>query len=120
MCAAYLMTLDLLPGAKLERAMVSLQSQRPTVDIAGGDIQSVGGDGKGLWRALEMYEWELNAEAASGPCSPTLPPRDPADVAPAEDSLSKRKSPHLGPQVLESPSTKKVKAATLQMEEITL
>eukprot|EP00656_Telonema_subtile_P027241 TRINITY_DN2928_c0_g1_i2.p3 TRINITY_DN2928_c0_g1~~TRINITY_DN2928_c0_g1_i2.p3 ORF type:complete len:114 (+),score=22.78 TRINITY_DN2928_c0_g1_i2:958-1299(+) len=113
------MSLDSTAGSKLSRALKSLRAQRPTVDIGGGDIETVGGDGKGLLKALEMYEWELNAETASGPCSPLVGPRNDGSFG---EEAPKRKSPLISGShvILESPGTKKVKAATVQMEEITL
>lgn len=121
-CTAYLMSLDHKGGDKYERALNAITTQRPSVHIGGGDLESVGGDGASLVEALKMYEWELNAKAAVGASSPRL--LGLFDPPPEEDVAGKRKSPHLaaaGPEEpCDSPGTKKVKAATHQLSEFTL
>jgi len=115
---AYLMSLDMKVGAKLERAVSSLTQQRPSVDISGGSFESVGGNGQGLMKALEMFEWELNAEAASGPRSPVLIAREGSFGE--EGNHGKRKSPVLDALIPESPGTKKVKETAEVMSKFTL
>jgi len=120
-CAAYLMFLDQKGGNKYERAVAALTAQRPSVHIGGGDLESVGGDGKSLVEALKMYEWELNAKANVGPTSPRLAGLKASDEL---ECTVKRKSPHLGAagaeQPCDSPGTKKVKAATEELSGFTL
>jgi len=107
---AYLMYLDVDGGHSCSGAITALREQRPSIDIAGGSAEMVGGNGQGLIEALQLWEWCLVAQEAAGrqtlpelpegeaPFSPTIKASSGGGGAGGEGSpgtSGKRKSPFL-------------------------
>jgi len=131
--AAYYMHLDESGGHSVNEAIERVQQQRPSVDIAGGSMEMVGGNGEGLIEALKMWEWCLMAKDSAGRQEVHAPEGEPPLSPKLEDDSSsptgsgKRKTPILTgaegrweENVQTVSPGKKVRAMVSEIEEFSL